>query len=94
MMVLQEKASHEAKGCRCLLLGRHGPIYTMSFLLRQNPAIACLADQPPSLTVCSLNSVAYSCFGMSFTSFFLSLRRSYDSYLDKKQFVGKIMQAK
>ncbi|MCC4118559.1 hypothetical protein LLG90_24685, partial [Aromatoleum toluclasticum] len=40
------------------------------------------------LTACSLNSAVYSCFGMRFTSFFLSLRRSYDDYVGRRNSWG------
>ncbi|MCK2088101.1 hypothetical protein MXC99_07905, partial [Thauera aromatica] len=35
-----------------------------------------------------LNSAVYSCFGMRFTSFFLSLRRSYDDYVGRRNSWG------
>ena len=39
-------------------------------------------------TACSLNSAVYSCFGMRFTSFFLSLCRSYDDYVGRRNSWG------
>ncbi|MCK2089203.1 carboxylesterase family protein, partial [Thauera aromatica] len=40
-----------------------------------------------------LNSAVYSCFGMRFTSFFLSLRRSYDDYVGRRNSWGSSAKA-
>ncbi|MCK2097414.1 hypothetical protein MX653_15755, partial [Thauera aromatica] len=40
-----------------------------------------------------LNSAVYSCFGMCFTSFFLSLRRSYDDYVGRRNSWGSSLGA-
>src|SRR5690606_6706353 len=51
-------------------------------------ARAMLPTSSARLTACSLNSAVYSCFGMRFTSFFLSLRRSYDDYVGRRNSWG------